>query len=65
MRVAGQSGEVPQRDVFVLRLVGEDVERHHRPLLLDVLDEESDLHGSSDIEDTPGSTIDTVLYSPT
>ena len=36
----------PQRDVVVLRLVGEDVERHLRPLLLDVLDEESDLHGS-------------------
>ena len=44
---------VPQRDVVVLRLVGEDVERHLRPLLLDVLDEESDLHGSSDIEETP------------
>ena len=42
-------GFVPQRDVVVLRLVGEDVEGHLRPLLLDVLDEESDLHGSSDL----------------
>ena len=48
---AGQRGEVPQRDVVVLRLVGEDVQGHLRPLLLDVLDEESDLHGS------PGQTV--------
>ena len=39
-------GFAPERDVVVLSLVGEDVESHLRPLLLDVLDEESDLHGS-------------------
>ena len=42
-------GFAPQRDVVVLRLVGEDVESHLGPLLLDVLDEEGDLHGSPDL----------------
>ena len=30
-------------------LVGEDVERHLRPLLLDVLDEDSDLHRTANL----------------
>ena len=30
-------------------LVGEDIERHLRPLLLDVLDEDSDLHRTANL----------------
>ena len=50
-------GFAPQRDVVVLRLVGEDVQGHLRPLLLDVLDEESDLHGPSGMTDTLAELI--------
>ena len=36
-------------NVDVISLVGEDVERHLGPLLLDVLDEDRDLHGAPDL----------------
>ena len=44
-------------------LVGEDVESHLCPLLLDILDKEGNLHRTPDLHSTHYSTMYTVQYT--